>query len=117
VPKHSVKFGARYQTTGRLALSLFGRAVSGQYLFGDEANLTPKVPGYVVLNAHASYKLFDHVEIYGTVQNLLDKHYATFGTFSSTGEVPTIEVPNAQNTRALSPAPPIAFYGGTRIKF
>ena len=117
VPKHSVKFGARYQTTDRLALSLFGRAVSGQHLFGDEANLTPKVPGYVVLTAHASYKLFDKVEVYGTVQNLLDKHYATFGTFSSTGEVPLIEAPNAQNARALSPAPPIAFYGGTRIKF
>ncbi len=117
VPRHSVKFGGEFQATKRLALSLYGRAVSGQYLFGDEANLTPKVPGYVVLNAHVSFKIFEAVELYGTVENLLDNHYATFGTFSSIGEVPLLQVPNAQNPRAFSPAPPIAFYAGTRIKF
>jgi iron complex outermembrane receptor protein len=117
IAKHSLKFGARFQATGQLSLALGGRAVSGQYLFGDEANLTPKTSGYVVLNAHASYTLFDKVELYVTIDNLLDKHYATYGTFSATGDVPLLEAPGATNTRALSPAPPIAFYGGTRIRF
>ncbi len=117
IPHHSIKFGAKVQATRRLALSFSGRAASGQYLFGDESNLMPKVPGYVTVNAHASYQLLDHVEVYGTINNLFDRHYATYGTFSATGGVPMIEAPNARNTRALSVAPPIAFFGGTRVHF
>jgi outer membrane receptor protein involved in Fe transport len=61
--------------------------------------------------------LFDKVELYVTIDNLFDKHYATYGTFSATDEIPLLEAPDARNTRALSPAPPTAFYAGTRIRF
>ncbi len=117
IPEHSLKFGAHYRATTQLALALTGRAVTGQSLFGDEANLNPKTSGYVVMNAHASYTLFDKVELYVTIDNLFDKHYATYGTFSATDEIPLLEAPDARNTRALSPAPPTAFYAGTRIRF
>jgi hypothetical protein len=32
-------------------------AVSGQFLFGDEANLTQKTPAYFALNLHTSYQI------------------------------------------------------------
>jgi len=32
-----------------------GVAASGQFLLGDEANLTAKTPAYFVLNSHTSY--------------------------------------------------------------
>jgi hypothetical protein len=43
--------------------------------------------------------------------------YETFGTFSPTSLLPSAIVPGAAITRSLSPAPPIAAYGGVRVRF
>ena len=117
VAAHSVKFGAGYDITPSWTIAFDGRAASGQYLFGDESNSTPKVPGYVVLNANTRYALTERFEFFAMVQNLFDTQYETFGTFSETEEVPILETPNAENPRAFSAAPPIAVYGGVRFKF
>jgi outer membrane receptor protein involved in Fe transport len=86
-------------------------------LFGDENNANPKVAGYVVVNANTSYRINRNFEVFAMVQNLFDRNYETFGTFSATDEVPLMQAPNAANPRALSAAPPIALYGGVRFKF
>ncbi len=117
VAPHSVKFGVGYDVTSAWTVAFDGRATSGQYLFGDESNSTPKVPGYVVVNANTRYQFTDYIQLFAMVQNLFDTKYETFGTFSETEEVPLLEAPNASNTRAFSAAPPIAIYGGVRIKF
>lgn len=117
VAAHTVKFGAGYDITPSWTIAFDGRAASGQYLFGDESNSTPKVPGYVILNANTKYTLTEHFEVFAMVQNLFDTKYETFGTFSETEEVPLLEAPNAANPRAFSAAPPIAVYGGVRFRF
>jgi outer membrane receptor protein involved in Fe transport len=86
-------------------------------LFGDEANLTSPVGGYVVLNLNTQYQITPHIEVFGLVQNALNAKYETYGTFSDTASIPIVEVAGASNTRSLSPAPPIAGYGGVRVTF
>ncbi len=117
VAPHSIKFGAGYDVTSAWTVAFDARVASGQYLFGDESNSTPKVPGYAVVNANTRYQLTDYIQVFAMIQNLLDTKYETFGTFSETEEVPLLEAPNASNPRAFSAAPPIALYGGVRVRF
>lgn len=115
VPAHRLKFGAAYGITTAWTLGLSGIASSGQYLFGDEANLTPKTSSYVVLTLNTSYQLAPRIQLFGFVRNLLDARYETYGAFSPTGSVPIAIAPGASDPRSLSPAPPIAGFGGIRV--
>jgi iron complex outermembrane receptor protein len=117
IPRHRLKLGFRYDVTEAWTVGFDAVLSSGQYLFGDEANLTAPVGGYAVLNLNTKYQLTPSVEIFGLVRNALNAKYATFGTFSDTTSVPIAQVPGASNTRSLSPAPPIAGYGGVRVRF
>ena len=53
-------------------------AQSGQFLFGDEANLTPQLPGFVTLNLSTSYQLTPHVQFFASVENVTDAKYYTY---------------------------------------
>jgi iron complex outermembrane receptor protein len=117
VPAHLFKVGANYAMTAAWTVGFSGLVSSGQYLFGDEANLTPKTEPYVVLTLNTSYQVTPKLELFALVQNLLNVKYTTYGTFSPTALVPAASAPGATVTRSLSPAPPIGAYGGMRLKF
>jgi iron complex outermembrane receptor protein len=117
VPQHRLKFGLGFAATEAWTIGLSGIASSGQYLFGDEANLTPRTTSYVVLNANTSYQVSSQVQVFALLQNVLNANYETFGTFSSTSSIPIAQAPGATNTRSLSAAPPRAVYGGFRVSF
>ncbi len=59
-----------------------------------------------MLDATTRYRIGAHIELFATIENLLDEKYETFGSFSPTADVPITEAPNATEPRALSPAPP-----------
>jgi len=105
----SVNVTANWSVSASLILA------SGRYLIGDEANLTPKLAGYGVLNISTQYRLAPHWELFGTIENLSNTKYATFGTFSPTTAVPIVQAPNATNPRSYSPAPPLGVFVGLRI--
>ena len=117
MPRHRLKLGLSYDVTDAWTVGLTAVVSSGQYLFGDEANLTPRTGGYVVLNLNTRYRLAPNIEIFGLVRNALSAKYETFGTFSDTDAIPITQAPGASNTRSLSPAPPVAGYGGVRMTF
>lgn len=117
VPRHRVKFGASYPVTDSWTVGLAGIASSGQYLFGDEADLTPKTGGYVVLNANTSYQVTSNIQLFAILQNVLNANYETFGTFSATNSIPIAQVPGASNPRSLSPAAPREAFAGVRMSF
>ena len=115
IPANMLKLGAEYKFSSNLSIALDGRFADGQYLRGDESNLNPKTDPYFVLDASIRYRVLDNLELFGTIENLLDAKYETFGSFSPTGDVPITEAPNATNPRSLSPAPPISVYAGLRL--
>jgi len=117
VPLNRLKFGADYGITAAWTAGFSGIASSGQFLFADEANLQPRTNPYVVLSFNTRYRLAPGVELFGLVENLTDAKYETYGTFSPTSAVPVAQAPGASNTRALSPAAPIAGYGGVHVSF
>lgn len=92
-------------------------ARSSQVLVGDEANLTPPVPGYLLVNLRGSIEFGPGLSLFGEVRNLIDRDYSTFGTFSEVDEIELAEAPDAANPRAYGPGAPRRWSLGVRARF
>ncbi|HEV2100150.1 MAG TPA: TonB-dependent receptor, partial [Stellaceae bacterium] len=117
IPANQLKLGVDYKLTD--AWTVGGTAIyaTGQFLFGDEANLTPQTPPYLVLNLHSSYQVTKNLQLFAMIENVSNATYYTFGTFSPTSAVPIIQAPGAANPRSYSPAAPIGATVGIRATF
>jgi outer membrane receptor protein involved in Fe transport len=109
---HSVKAGISYRVMADLELGLSMIAQSSQPFRGDEANVSPFVRGFVVLNAQASYRLLPEVTLFVRAQNLLNRKYETFGVLANPAEV----LPNATDPRFLGPGAPLGVWAGIVIE-
>jgi outer membrane receptor protein involved in Fe transport len=117
IPANLVKLGVDYKLTDAWTVGGSGIYASGQFLFGDEANLTPPTPPYFVANLHTSYQVTKNLQLYALLQNAFNATYYTFGTFSPTASIPIIQAPGATNPRSYSPAAPIGVTVGLRATF
>jgi iron complex outermembrane recepter protein len=117
IPANQLKVGVDYKLTD--AWTVGGTAIyaAGQFLFGDEANLTTQIPPYLVLNLHSSYQVTKNFQLFALIENVSNATYYTFGTFSPTSSVPIVQAPGASNPRSYSPAAPIAATVGIRATF
>ena len=117
IPLHQFKASAYYNVTDKWTVGATLQVASDQFLFGDEANLNPPLPGYATLGASTSYKLLRNLELFAWADNITNAQYYTFGTFSPTSSVFIAQAPGATLTQSFSPAAPFAVFGGLRAKF
>ncbi len=117
IPSDRLKLGVQVQLAQGLQLGVTSDFSASQGLFGDEANLTPRMPGYAVFGAQASYDFNHRLQVFGSISNLLDARYETFGTFCPTASVPIREAPGASDPRCFSPAAPRAARIGLKASF
>jgi outer membrane receptor protein involved in Fe transport len=117
IPANQVKFGASYQVIEPWTVGFSGLYQSGQYLFGDESNLTQRLPGFVTLNLRTSYQITPNFQLFGRIENVTDARYYTYGTFSPTNSVYLAQAPYATNPRSYSLAAPIGWFAGARVTF
>ncbi len=117
IPPQQVKLGVQYKATDKWTVGAIGVFNSGRYLFGDEANLTPKLPAYFRLDLNTSYQVTKNIQVFALLQNAFDAKYYVYGTFSPTTSVPIVQVPDASNPRSYNIAAPIAAYGGVKVTF
>jgi len=124
IPKNRVKAGVDYAVTPQWKLGASIIIVSNEYYFGDESNQNKPLPGYHVVNLHASYRIAKNVEVFGSIDNVFNAKYATYGIYSDpTGVgapgVPADGVSNGPgvDNRFFSPAAPTSVYGGVRVTF
>src|SRR5258707_4007069 len=117
IPRHQVKGGVDYWVTPELKLGTDVIWVSSQWFVGDDANQNPKLADYWVANLHGSYQLTKEWQIYGFINNLFNRKFATFGTFFDTQSTVAIAIPNVLNyPRMVTPAQPLSVYVGMRAK-
>jgi iron complex outermembrane receptor protein len=116
MPAHRLVLGVEYDVTPRWKVGGDLRFVSGQYLIGDESNQEPKLPPYVTLNLHSSYKINERVTVFGEIDNITDKTYYTYGTFTELDGLPA-KYGFLTDARTFSPSPGRTFYGGVRVSF
>jgi outer membrane receptor protein involved in Fe transport len=118
IPQHRGTVVLEYNLTD--AWTVGGNAIllSSQYRFGDEANLTKPVGGYVVVNFNTAYKVTNNITVFGIVNNIFDQRYDTYGGFGPVGDTPWPGVPGGvTDPRTASPGIPIAGYGGLKVTF
>jgi iron complex outermembrane receptor protein len=117
IPRHQVKGGVDYWITPELKLGTDVIWVSSQWFVGDDANQNPKLADYWVANLHGSYQLTKELQIYGVINNLFNRKFATFGTFFDPQSTVAIALPNVLNDhRMVTPAQPLSIYIGLRAK-
>ena len=117
IPQHVLKFGADYKVTDRWIVGGAARYATGQFLVGDEANLTAPTPDYFVLNLHTSYQILANLQFFAKIDNAFNAKYYTYGTFGPTAAVPIAQAPGATNPREYSPAAPINALVGVHATF
>jgi iron complex outermembrane receptor protein len=120
IPRQQLKIGGDYAFTSQFKAGFDVLVVGSQYYVGDQANQNPQLPMYWVANLHASYQLAKNVQVFGLINNLFNNHYATYGTFFDRGtdaQYAGNPVNFVGDPRTITPAQPIAFYGGVKVTF
>jgi iron complex outermembrane receptor protein len=120
VPRNRLKLGLDYKLTRALTIGADAQAVDSQVYRGDEANLLPPLPGYVVVALHGSYRLSKHAKLFGRIDNALNARYATFGVLGDPTGIGAPGVPTSGapiDNRFQSPASPLAAFGGLEVSF
>jgi iron complex outermembrane recepter protein len=118
IPLNQGKIGVYFMPTPQWTLGADMALVGSRYLVGDDANQNPKLPGYWLVNLHASYQVTKEVQIFGLVNNLFNRRYALFGTFFDPQSVANVGLPivlTDHRTEVLGP--PLSIYGGIRVTF
>jgi iron complex outermembrane receptor protein len=111
IPDYRFKLGAEYRIADPWTFGADLNVIGSQYLVGDESNRNPQVPAYWVVNLHSSYNIAKHLELFGQVNNVFDRHFAVYGTFFDVATVPYL---NLTDPRTFVPGMPFAFYLGAR---
>ena len=114
IPQHQFKAGLDYFVTPLWKVGASLVAVGSQFFVGDDANQNPQLPGYWYVNLQTSYQVSKEVQIFGLVNNLFDRKFATFGTFFDPAGVALVTT--LTDPRMITPAQPLSVYGGIRVK-
>ncbi|HXW71052.1 MAG TPA: TonB-dependent receptor [Methylocella sp.] len=120
IPRQQLKVGGDYQFTPQFKAGFDVLLVGSQYYVGDDSNQNPQLPMYWVANLHASYQLDKNVQFFGLINNLFNNHYLVYGTFfdqTTDARFAGNPVNFAADPRTITPAQPIALYGGVKVTF
>ncbi len=117
IPRHQIKVGADYDITPRWSVGGDIEYFGSQFLIGDDSNQNAKMTPYMVANIRTSYQLTDSVQLFGHIENLLDRRYASYGAYFDTGGVGQPITDNLTDARSLTIGQPRSFGGGVKITF
>jgi iron complex outermembrane recepter protein len=94
-------------------------AASGQYFFGDDANLLDKLDGYTRVDLSTTFDVTEHIQLYAFANNIFDRRYVLFGTLFEADEAPSVapDFVEFENPRSVVLGAPVAVYGGVKIRY
>jgi iron complex outermembrane receptor protein len=79
IPRQTATLSLGYSPIPAVALSAEMRASSNQVLRGDEHAAEAPLPGYAVVNLRAHYQATPGLALFASLENALDRRYATLG--------------------------------------
>jgi iron complex outermembrane receptor protein len=122
IPLHRARFGIDFKVAPRWSVGVTVNAASSAYSAGDAANVLASLPGYAVVGLYSSFRPLSRLEFFSTIDNLLNRKYATWGILSDPTGVGAPGIPpDARtndprvNNQFLSPAAPLQAYAGVRL--
>jgi iron complex outermembrane receptor protein len=113
IPAHVGKASVRWVALFGLALGATAIGNSGQYYRGDEANLLPQIPGYVVVNLRGDYAIARWISVFAKVDNVFNADYASFGVLGDA----TAVFPSYMDPRFQGPGAPRAGWVGLDLRY
>ncbi|MCP5412735.1 MAG: TonB-dependent receptor [Alphaproteobacteria bacterium] len=116
-PAHQLRAGGNMEVLDGLTLGADLAFSGSQYLDGDPANQNRRLPAFWSVNLNASYRVAPGWEIFGLVNNLFDRHDATYGAFYDTAGAQDFTAIPLNDPRTLTLRQPISAQLGIRIAF
>jgi iron complex outermembrane recepter protein len=113
MPHNRLTLGVDYAPQSAWTVGADLRYQSSQFLAGDQSNQEAPLPGFTTVDLHGAYRLTGNFELFGEVENLLDRHYSTYGTFTELDGLPPNF--NLSDPRTYSPSPGRELFGGVRV--
>jgi outer membrane receptor protein involved in Fe transport len=119
LPRHVLKLRLELDALEGATLGASLAAFSSQYARGDENNRDRNgpVPGYALVNLDARWRYAQGWELFGTVTNLFDRRYASFGVLGAnffTGPGGSFDAAGVQAEQFRTPGLPRAAWLGLR---
>ena len=121
LPRHNFKLRMEVDPFDRATLGASLVAFSSQYARGDENNRDRNgaVPGYALVNLDGRWRFARGWELFGTVTNLFDRRYASFGVLGAnffTGAGGSFDAAGVQAEQFRTPGAPRAAWVGLRYE-
>jgi len=113
IPRHNLKAGAEWSVTPRWTLGLGVVYTSSQYFRGDEGNDQRRLGSYTVLNGDTSVQISPKLELWGRVDNLLDRDHETVGARNFNA----FATPDIEEQRFVAPGRPRGAWIGVRARW
>src|SRR5690606_22218260 len=79
IQKRLVKAGVTMELTPRFTIGADVLSSGSMHLRGDEGNLVDKVGSYTIASLRGEYALGPNTRIFGSIDNVFDTEYETFG--------------------------------------
>lgn len=117
IPNHQVKIGADYEITPKWTVGGDLEYFGSQRLTGDASNQNPRLTPYVLVNFRTAYQATENIQVFGKINNLFDRRYASYGTYFETEGVGQPITDNLADPRSVTLGRPISFFGGARVTF
>jgi outer membrane receptor protein involved in Fe transport len=112
VPRHNLKAGVDWAVTPQWTVGLGAIVTSSQHLRGDEGNDQARLGGYTIFNGTTSVRLSSNIEIWGRVDNLLDRDHETVGARNFN----VFATPEIEEQRFVAPGRPRGAWMGLRVR-
>lgn len=113
-PGNRITLDADISLTPDWSAGFDARFVGSQYLAGDQSNQARPIPAYAALDVRTSFRIDDHLQVLGEIENLTSTNYYTYGAFADLAHLPPAL--GLTDARSLSPAPGRLFYAGIRLE-
>ena len=115
-PANSFKTGGDFEILPRLTLGGDIGIIGSQYYDGDFANQNTKLPAYWLANLRLSYAVSDNWEVFGLVDNVFNRHDASYGTYFDPSNTVTLISPPLTDVRNITRIQPVSVQLGFTFK-
>jgi iron complex outermembrane receptor protein len=117
ITNQELKVGADYEVLPKWTVGGDLEYFGSQNVVGDDSNQNARVTPYMLVNVRSTYRVTDNIQVFGKINNLFDRRYASFATYFDTGGVGQPITNNLVDPRSITLGEPISFFGGVKVSF